>query len=264
MILEEIYTYPVKSTHRVTHLYSQVHPWGLEGDRRWMMIDENDRFITQREIPRLSLIQAVPQLSGQLVLTAPGQTAILTEIPYRTAMTVSVTIWDDTVIARVADDPINSWLSHVLGHTLRLVYMHDSNSRRITSSDCQLGASVSFADGFPLLCTTTASLEELNNRLDVPLPMGRFRPNVVVSGNHPFAEDDWKRIQIGEVIFQVIKPCKRCLITTVDQDTASQGKEPLRTLNQFRKINTNVYFGINMIPENTGRIERGNMVEVLQ
>ena len=125
-------------------------------------------------------------------------------------------------------------------------------------------ASVSFADGFPLLCTTTASLEELNNRLDVPLPMGRFRPNVVVSGNHPFEEDDWKRIRIGEVSFQVIKPCKRCVITTVDQDTASQGKEPLRTLNRFRKKDSNVYFGINMIPENRGWIERGNLVEVLQ
>jgi len=264
MILEEIYTYPVKSTHRIIHLRSEVKPWGLQGDRRWMMIDDDNRFITQRELPRLSLIQAVPQSEGQLVLTATGYPSIITHVPGRTADTVYVTIWNDTVVARIVDDPTNSWLSSFLGHSTRLVYMHDSNSRRIKSSDSQLVASVSFADGFPLLCTTTASLEELNRRLLVPLPMGRFRPNVVVSGDQPFAEDHWKRLRIGEINFQVVKPCKRCVITTIDQDTAFQGKEPLRTLNKFRKKDANVYFGVNMIPENTGVLERGNLVEVLQ
>ena len=145
-----------------------------------------------------------------------------------------------------------------------LVYMYDTNLRQTNTTYTKPGTTVSFADGYPLLCTTEASLTMLNEKLPTPIPMERFRPNVVVSGGTPFEEDTWQRLRIGEVFFTVVKPCTRCTITTVDQETASRGKEPLRTLNSFRKRGSNVYFGENLVPENTGIIQTGDVVEVLE
>ncbi len=264
MLLEGLYIYPIKSTHRVTQLRSQVNPWGLAGDRRWMMIDDDVTFLTQREFPRMSLIQAVPQRDGMLLLTAFGQQPVMVEVPGKTAPVLQVSIWRDSVPARVASDRVNAWLTDFLEHPVRLVYMYDTGSRPTDTKYAKPGSTVSFADGYPLLCTTNASLQELNRKLPEPVPMERFRPNVVVSGDQPFGEDIWKQLRIGEVIFSVVKPCTRCVITTVDQDTASQSKEPLRTLSRFRKRDGKVYFGENLVPENTGIIQRGDEVEVLE
>lgn len=264
MILEELYTYPIKSTRRVSHIRVQVEPWGLSGDRCWMIVDEDARFLTQREIPRLSLIQAVPQPGGQLLLATFGKKPVTVAIPEETAPILQVSIWRDSVNARVASDQVNVWLSTFLGRTVYLVYMHDPGSRLADTTYAQPGTAVAFADGYPLLCTTKVSLQDLNRRLATPIPMGRFRPNVVVSGDEPFSEDHWKRIQIGNIIFSVVKPCARCTITTIDQDTALRGKEPLRTLSSFRKRKGGVYFGENLVPETTGILERGDRVEVLE
>ena len=264
MVLEGLYIYPIKSTHRVTQLRSQVNLWGLAGDRRWMIVDEKATFLTQREFPRMSLIQAVPQHGNRLLLTAAGQQPVIVEFPGATASVFQVSIWRDSVSAQIASNETNAWLTAFLGHSVRLVHMYDTSVRLVDTAYAKPGTTVSFADGYPLLCTTNASLQELNGRLFEPVPMERFRPNVVVSGSQPFEEDTWKRLRIGEVKFSVVKPCTRCVITTVDQDTASQGKEPLRTLSSFRKRNGKVYFGENLVPENTGIIQRGDEVEVLE
>ncbi len=264
MILEELYTYPIKSTHRVTQMRAQVERWGLAGDRRWMIVDEEAGFLTQRTFPRMSLIQALPRPAGRLMLTAFGQGAVFVDSPGETAPALQVTIWGDSVFARIASDQANRWLSTFLKHPVRLVYMHDLKSRSADPVYAKPGTTVSFVDGYPLLCTTQASLEELNSRLSNPLPMARFRPNVVLSGDRPFEEDRWKRIRIGDVVFSVVKPCDRCSVTTVDQETGVRGKEPLRTLSRFRKRDGRVYFGENLVPENTGIIQRGDGVDILQ
>lgn len=264
MVLEDLYIYPLKSTRRVTQLYSEVQSWGLVGDRRWMIVDQNAKFLSQREHPRMALIQAVPRPNGRLLLTAQGQEYISMDVPEERAELLPVTVWEDLVPARVASDRVNQWVTEFLGHPVRLVYMHDLQSRLVDPAYTNSKATVSFTDGYPLHCTTKASLHELNKRLTSPIPMSRFRPNLVLSGTQPFDEDTWKRIQIGDVVFAVVKPCPRCVITTVDQDTASGGKEPLRTLSGFRKRDGLVYFGENLVPENTGIIQRGDSVEVLE
>jgi hypothetical protein len=241
-----------------------VNPWGLAGDRRWMIVDEHARFLTQRELPRMALIQAVQYDDGSLLLTASGHQYQTVSLPGEMADIIEVLVWKDLVSARKAPEEASAWLTSFLGRRVNLVYMHDPSQRQTDTMYTKPGTTVSFADGYPLLCTTEASLAMLNEKLPTPIPMERFRPNVVVSGGAPFEEDTWRRLQIGEVIFAVVKPCTRCTITTVDQDTASRGKEPLRTLNSFRKRSGNVYFGENLVPENAGIIYRGDAVEVLE
>lgn len=264
MVLEYLYTYPIKSTRRISHIRVKVSPWGLDGDRRWMIVDENAKFLTQRELPKMALIQAVPLGEGLLLLSAAGRKQIFVDVPDEHVSTLEVSIWRDTVPAQVASDRASAWLTTFLGRSVRLVYMSDPTVRPLDPAYSKPESMVSFADGYPILCTTSASLSELNKKLPETIPMGRFRPNVVVSGDRPFGEDTWKRLQIGCVNFLVVKPCTRCVITTVDQNTASQGKEPLRTLSRFRKRNGKVYFGENLIPENTGIIHRGDTVKVLE
>ena len=264
MVLRSLHIYPIKSTHRIAQVRATVNPWGLAGDRRWMIVDEHARFLTQRELPRMALIQAVPDDDGGLLLTASGHRYQRISFPGERADIMEVLVWKDLVPARKASTEASIWLTSFLGRRVDLVYMYDPNLRQTNTKYTQPGTTVSFADGYPLLCTTEASLSMLNEKLPNSIPMERFRPNVVVSGGAPFEEDTWRRLRIGEVKFAVVKPCTRCTITTVDQESASRGKEPLRTLNSFRKRGSNVYFGENLVPENTGIIHTGDVVEVLE
>ena len=264
MVLRCLHIYPIKSTHRVAQVRATVNPWGLSGDRRWMIVDEHARFLTQRELPRMALIQAVPYDDGSLLLTASGHRYQMVSLPGERTDIIEVLVWKDLVPAQKAPEEASIWLSSFLGRRVNLVYMYDPNLRQASTKYTKPGTTVSFADGYPLLCTTEASLTMLNEKLPTPIPMERFRPNVVVSGGTPFEEDTWQRLRIGEVIFTVVKPCTRCTITTVDQETASRGKEPLRTLSSFRKRGGNVYFGENLVPEFTGIIRTGDTVEVLE
>lgn len=264
MVLQSLHVYPIKSTHRIAQVHATVNPWGLAGDRRWMIVDEHARFLTQRELPRMALIQAVPYDDGSLLLTASGHQYQTISLPEEVADIIEVLVWKDLVPARKAPEDASIWLTSFLGRRVNLVYMYDPSVRQTDAMYTKPGNTVSFADGYPLLCTTEASLAMLNEKLSTPIPMERFRPNVVVSGGAPFEEDTWRRLRIGEVTFAVVKPCTRCIITTVDQETASRGKEPLRTLNSFRKRDGNVFFGENLVPENTGVIHLGDIVEVLE
>lgn len=263
MTVTKIFIYPVKSTHRIRVAAAAVNPWGLEHDRRWMVVDESARFLTQREEPRLALVQAACTRAG-LVLEAPGMPELAVAWPGDDAVSESVSIWKDTVKAVVADGPSSAWFTSYLGRPCRLVYMQDPHARPADDTYAKSGSVVSFADGYPLLMTSEASLAGLNGRMSMPVEMTRFRPNVVIDGRSPFEEDWWQRIRIGGVSFGVVKPCTRCVITTVDQETARHsGNEPLRTLNTFRKKGSNVYFGENLVPEGTGTICVGDEVELI-
>jgi uncharacterized protein YcbX len=258
--LSEIRIHPVKSCRGTSLESVSFDQWGLLGDRRWMIIDETGRFVSQRTLPRLALV--VPRLTAEvLLLEAPGQPRF--EIPAggSEGEERTVSIWDDTCRARDQGQPAAEWLSRYLECPVRLVRMDAEFQRPVENG---IDSQVSFADGFPVLIISGASLEALNSRLPSPLPMNRFRPNLVVRDSAPFAEDGWRRIRIGEAVLRLIRPCIRCVTTTVDQATGLAGKEPLATLATFRRAEGGVIFGQNAVHERGGLIRLGDPVEVLE
>lgn len=258
--LGSIRIYPLKSAAPLFPDRARVTARGLEDDRRWMVVDSRGTFVTARKHPRLVLIRAEPVGDG-LILQAPGMPPSRIA-PDAGAARVDATVWKDTVAAQVATGEADRWISEYLGFASRFVHMDAAVSRAV---DAKPGDVVSFADGYPLLLITQASLDGLNARLAEPIPMQRFRPNVVVNGTAAHADDAWRSIRIGEVRFDVVKPCVRCVLTTVDPDSGrfdAQG-EPLRTLIDYRRGPTGVTFGQNLIPRGAGTIALGDAVEVL-
>ena len=262
--LDDIRLYPVKGLRGVSVTAAEVEPWGLARDRRFMVVDHENRFITQRQVARMALIDA-DLLDGGLRLSTEGFGAIEVGVPGREAPVIEVTVWDDVVAARSADAAACAWLSEALAAPCRLVHMAEpARARPVDPDYAAPGDHVSFADGFPLLVTSAASLSDLNHRLDRPVPMERFRPNLVVGGAEPWAEDGWRRLRVGETTFDVSKDCARCVVTTIDQQTGhkAEDNEPLRTLGTFRrKAKGRIIFGRNLIPRGLGRIEVGAVVE---
>ncbi|MFF4738419.1 MOSC domain-containing protein [Streptomyces sp. NPDC001262] len=272
-VLSSVHVYPVKSMAGCSPGEATVEPWGLAGDRRWLVTEPDGRFITQRQLPRLALASAQPLPGGGVRLTAPGAEPldVAVPVPAEQGGTIPVTVFRDKVEAVRAGDAAAAWVSAFLGTEAQLVHMDDPAVRRPVDPDYgRPGDTVSFADGYPLLVTTTGSLHALNALIaqdgiaaEGPLPMNRFRPNVVVDHTAPWAEDDWRRIRIGEMTFRVVKPSGRCVITTTDQATAGRGKEPLRTLARHHRIGERLVFGQNLIPEHTGVLRVGDPFEVL-
>ena len=262
MFLSEINIYPVKSTKGISLQTARVENRGIQFDRRWMVVDNEGVFISQREAPRLALI-SIEIGAMDLIVNAPGSRSLSIPTGARNSERVSVRVWDDLVSAVSMGGDAASWFSDFLGIPCRLVYMPEETHRRVEPEYATNNDIVSFADAFPLLLISQASLDDLNSRLAEPVPMNRFRPNLVVEGCTAFEEDRWKGIRVGEIVFRVVKPCSRCVTTTVNQATGVRGKEPLATLSQYRKINGNVYFGQNIIPAATGRLRVGDQVEII-
>ncbi|MGV9350352.1 MOSC domain-containing protein [Streptomyces spiralis] len=269
--LRSIHIHPVKAFRALGLREAVVEPWGLAGDRRWVLIDDGGKVVTQRQQPYLALAVAELVPGGGLRLSAPGREPIVVPVPEPGA-TVTVDVFGDKVEAVPADASAHAWCSGLVGAGVRLVHMDDPATRRSIDPDYALpGETVSFADGYPLLLTSLASLDSLNSLIaegdhaeEGPLPMNRFRPSVVVGGTGAWAEDDWRRITIGEVAFRVARPCGRCVVTTTDQATAARGKEPLRTLARHRRFGGALLFGQNLVPEATGTIRVGDPVTILE
>ncbi|MFI1393762.1 MOSC domain-containing protein [Streptomyces sp. NPDC020681] len=269
-VLRSLHVHPVKSVAGYAPGEAAVEPWGLAGDRRWTLIDASAKVVTQRQQPRLALARAEALPDGGIRLTAPDREALTVAVPEPVG-TIPVDVFGDKVEAVPVEGPVDDWFSGYLGAEVRLVHLDDPATRRPFSPDYALpGETVHFGDSSPLLVTTFASLDALNSLIaqgdhpdEGPLPMNRFRPNVVVDGTAPWAEDEWKRIAIGEVTFRVAKPCGRCVIATTDQRTAERGKEPLRTLARHRRLADRVVFGQCVVPERTGVIRIGDPVRVL-
>lgn len=262
MQLSGLYLYPVKSTAPLEVETALVEPRGLRDDRRWMVVDVAGRFITGREMPRLTLVRALPGAGG-LSLSAPGMPSLSVPFP-QTEATARVKVWKSEVAAKSAD-AADAWLSEFLQQPVRLVHMDASVTRPMTDAHSQAGDEVSFADAFPLLLISRAALDGLNARLEKPVSMLQFRPNLVVDAAAAHAEDGWKRIRIGAVEFDVAKPCMRCIFTTVDPTRGERdpGGEPLRTLVGYRRTADGVAFGQNLIPRSLGTLRIGDTVEVL-
>jgi uncharacterized protein YcbX len=261
MQLSGITIYPVKSCAGIDLDLVTLDRFGPVGDRRWLVVDERGRFISQRDQARMALIR-VEQMQGGIRLSL-GDSSSQVGIPGADATELRVSVWEDSVRALLADSSAGEWLSRQLGRPCRLVYMPDTCQRLVDGLYARDGETVSFADGFPLLLISEASLVDLNSRLDNPVPMNRFRPNLVVSGCERFAEDGWRRIRIGDVKFNVAKPCSRCVIPTIDQATGQRDGQINRVLASFRRVNGQVMFGQNLLYQRAGRLSLGDSVEVL-
>ena len=259
--LSSLHVYPVKSCGGFSPPEWDVDHFGLRHDRRWMVVTLDGDFVTQREQPRLALVR--PELTGDaLVLRAPGMSELAVPLIPSGRERVKVQVWDDITEGVPVSPEAAQWLSRFLGQVVRLVWM-PGDVIRPTDPAYALGHRVSFADGFGFLLISEASLSELNRRLERPLPMNRFRPNLVVSGSEPFAEDGWRELRLATLELTVVKPCDRCVTTTTDQETAERGVEPLRTLATFRKRNGKVLFGQNLVHRGNGRIAAGSVVQVV-
>lgn len=265
MHISQINIYPVKSLMGISLDASPVEERGLAFDRRWMLVDENNQFLTQREIPAMALVK-VELNEENITASIDGKTLKIPHQPDGELATVK--IWSSRVKGRFYDAAIDAWFSEAIGRTCRLVSMPEETKRKVNPFYAvrKFKDTVSFADGYPFLLIGEASLEDLNERMDVPVPMNRFRPNFVVAGAEAFAEDTWKKIRVGDTIFHLVKPCARCVITTVDQSTGKKnGKEPLKTLSAYRNRKGKVLFGQNLIAENPGEVVRiGDKIEVLE
>lgn len=262
--LTGIRRYPIKSGRGHDLDAAVVEPWGLAGDRRWMLVDDDGAAVTARRHPRLILVAPEPRDDGLLV-RAPGVEPLAVPVPGPGPL-VDVRVFSDKVAATPAARAAHGWFSEVLGVPVRLVYLDDPRRR---PTDPRYGRDtdvVSFADGYPLLLTTQESLDALDHLVDgpEPLPMTRFRPNVVVAGAPAWAEDGWRRIRIGAAVFRAVKGCGRCVLTTVDPETAETGPEPLRTLARHRRWDGKVWFGVNLVPDTPGAVLRvGDAVAVI-
>jgi uncharacterized protein YcbX len=257
--LSGINTYPVKSTAGQALNQAVVEKRGLKGDRRWMVTAPDGRFLTGRQLPRLTLIKA-RDLAGGLQLSAPGVSSIALGMPTDTAHESQVLIWKDQLAATDAGDEVACWLSGFLGQECRLVHMGEHHLRPVDPDYSQAGDVVSFADGFPLLLISEASLDDLNNRLEQAVSMAHFRPNLVVRGCPAYEEDQWRRMTLGTVEFEIVKPCARCVFTTVDPETGEMQADgqPLRTLTKYRRDSRGrVMFGVNLIARGEGELKLG-------
>lgn len=233
--ISRLFVYPVKSLGGIEVRAAEVGARGLLHDRRWMLVDEKGVFLSQRRLPRMARIQVRIQ-AGRLVARAPGMPALELPLRPRHGGSVRVSVWGDEVRAVSCGGEADRWFGESLGTMCRLVYMPDEAERAVDSDHGRAGDRVGFADGFPILLLSEASLEDLNGRLERPVPVDRFRPNIVVEGCAPYEEDGWRAVRVGGVSLRVVKPCARCVITTVDQESGVRGKEPLRTLAAYRKV----------------------------
>jgi uncharacterized protein len=281
--LASIHIYPLKAARVVDLAESVVEPWGLAGDRRWLLVDEDGRFVSQREEPSLACVtvtyappdgritvSAPGRPSGRITVSAPGRPGCRVDPPAlkRGAEMLKVTVWSSIVLAATAGPAADAWFSAYLDRTVRLVHLDDPTRRPVDPEYGRDGDTVSFADGYPLLLTSTGSLDELNRWLtddgEQPVPMTRFRPSAVVTGVPPWAEDHWRRIRIGPVAFRVVKPCGRCVVTTTDQLTGARGSQPLKMLGRHRNLDQQLVFGQNLIPDSAGVLRVGDPLELLE
>jgi uncharacterized protein len=271
MRLVSLHIYPLKGCRAIDLDTASVEPWGLAGDRRWLAVDSDGRFISQREHASMARLIVGYGPGEGITVSSRGYIPLFIATPGRGTQApelLKVTVWGSAVLAAAAGAAADAWFSAFLGEPARLVYLDDPTRRAVDPAFGTADDVVSFADGYPLLLTSTGSLAELGSWLidagAAPVPMNRFRPNAVVSGFAPWAEDQWQRVRIGAVTFRVAKPCGRCVVTTTDQVTGERGKQPLALLGQRRRFGSALVFGLNVIPDSPGELRVGDPVEVLE
>jgi len=264
MYVSRLFVHPVKSLGGVSVESYIVDRFGPQWDRRWMVVDEQGKFITQRQLAAMALIKAKMVQDNVQLTTASGEALEFSAADFNAGEDVAVQVWRDQCVAKLGPAHVHAWLSRVLGRPCRLVFMHDACKRSVDESYSGPGHTVSFADGFPLLLTQQASLDVLNGYMSINIGMERFRPNLVVEGGPAWEEDQWRKLRIGSMLFDVVKPCSRCAIPTIDPGDASKQPEVFKTLKQYRSQAGEVYFGQNLVARGGGQLFVGDQVEVLE
>lgn len=263
--ISELFVYPGKGFQGTSLDVMDVTATGPLHDRQLMLIDENNQFMSQRQHPAIATLGISIQ-ENQCHLSIPNLPPLV--FAEDTSNPLEATIWKDTVNVVEWSQQASQALSKFLGESCRLVGMAPNSKRELPPKYATGFSQVQFADGFPFLLISQASLDDLNSRLDVPVPMNRFRPNVVVTGCEPYEEDQWEAIKIGDIRFDLPKPCSRCTVTTVNQDTGQvvkeRGKNPLKALARYRNTAKGIMFGQNMVHHSTGVLKVGQAVEIVK
>ena len=260
--LSAIIIYPVKSLAGISLTSWQVTQTGLLYDRKWMLIDTQGQFLSQRRLPKMALIKTA-LTPTQLILSASNQPNLALDLTPITGEVIVSTIWHDQCAARNVSAEADLWFSQFLETDCRLVYLPDEVIRPVDVRYAQITDQVGFADGFPFLIIGENSLTALNEAMQLDLTMARFRPNLVIANCPSYDEDSWREIRIGEIEFRLPKPCSRCAVPAIDPETAQVGKEPLTTLNRLRKWQNKIYFGQNAIHNQRGILTVGDTVEII-
>lgn len=258
-----LYIYPVKSLGGFSVTTAEVTAKGFKNDRRWMLVDTAGKFFTQRELPSMALLQTAITGEGLYVYHKNDSDKNIS-IPFLSspASIKKVQVWDDTCDAWSYDASINAWFSELLGTTCELVYMPEDTKRMVDMAYAKNNETTSFSDGYPFLIIGQSSLDELNSRVTIPLAMNRFRPNIVFTAGEPHIEDGWKHFSINGIEFFGVKTCGRCVVTTIDQQTAVAGKEPLKTLASYRTVDNKIKFGMNLLHKGEGTVSVGQEIVV--
>lgn len=265
-VISRLTIFPVKSLDGMDVREAVVEPRGFRGDRRFMIVDSEGKFITRRECHAMAMIRA--RIEGdEVVLERAGAASLTCALEDSDRRPMAVEVWRSSVHAERVGGEADRWLTEALGRPVVLVGMPDSSTRPVNPAYDRGADEVSFADGYPYMILSEESLADLNGRLDDPIPMDRFRPNITVSGvEEPYAEDRWQRFRLGSVTFEGVKPCARCVMTTVDPSRVRSGermgKEPMRTLATYRTRTGGVMFGMNAVPDARGTVRVGDPVAV--
>lgn len=266
--LSEIWIYPLKSLGGISLQQVKVTERGLENDRRWLLVDENGSFLTQRQFPQLALFQ--PAINDEYLTISHRQNNSealkISLAPTNYQKKVSVKVWDDTIDdALEVSNEANEWFSKALEMSVKLVYMPDDSRREVDKKYAISGEEIiSFSDAYPFLVIGQSSLDDLNSRLKESVKMNRFRPNLVFKGGEAYEEENWYEVQIGKATFWGVKPCARCILTTIDQESGEKsGKDPLLTLSTYRKAGKRVLFGQNLLVTVLENIQIGDAINVI-
>ena len=262
--ISHLFIYPIKSLGGIELQDAQLTDRGLKYDRRWMLVDEYNQFLTQRNFPQMALLKTAINENKLIVSEMEHEEDALTlDLEPSLGENVQVDVWDDNCAAHHISSAADVWLSKKLGRNVKLVYMPDSSRRQVDKSYALHDDITSFSDGYPVLLIGQSSLDDLNSRLTEPVPMNRFRPNIVFTGGTPYLEDEMKHFKINDLDFFGVKPCGRCVLTTINQETGIAGKEPLRTLSLYRTTNNKVNFGQNILHKGFGRISINDEIRLL-
>jgi uncharacterized protein YcbX len=262
--ISQLVIYPVKSLGGIAVQSAVITSRGLQHDRRWMLVNSDNQFMSQRSNPQLALFQLELVADGFKVTYVLNQASQIIPFVPQTQDFLKVRIWNDECNATAVSDELNTWFSNILNEETRLVFMSDDSIRQVDTKYAGPGHITSFADDYPMLLIGEASLDDLNARLPEPVPMNRFRPNMVIAGTAPYMEDQMQHFTVASINFYGVKTCVRCVMITIDQQTAQSNAEPLKTMAGYRKNNKKVHFGQNLVHHGEGVLKVGDDVKILE
>jgi uncharacterized protein len=260
--VSQLFVYPIKSLGGIQVASADVADRGFQYDRRWMLVDESMKFLTQRVHRQMALLDVT--LSAGKVSVKHKVTGDLIEfgLEDNSHKLMNAQVWEDQVEVCGVNENVDQWFSDVLKIKCRLVYMPDKSKRYVDNNYALAEEITSLSDGYPFLIIGQAALDDLNSRLEEKISVSRFRPNIVFEGGNPFDEDNWKEFIINDIKFSPVKPCARCVITTINPETAVKSEEPLLTLSKYRKSNNKILFGQNLLHEGNGILSVGDLLKV--